>query len=279
MSETGEWAGGPDDKERKWNKLDNALYWADWVFGNTPPDLPQTKVDEVNEAARAWKRAARQFGLEYDDPKSDAEAFAMPQWAPLLGYLRGLGLPLGRIRSLARGRTGGGPFESLCFCDADEDGKIEAYRVTVVPSAVRLPAFVCDCRSSRGEVPDSAAWVAGDRGFVKATARSESKPVIKEGRFTGNVFGRAIASKVNKVLDMTRWATVWAGDPATAEAVGALAVKEDSTAYKAVWFADGERFVYVSPSLLAGTESGKNAASVITTKLARLQQRYAEAGR
>lgn len=275
-TDTGKWAGGADDRERRRNRRDNALDLVDWLIDDGPaPDLTKSVLDHVNEAAGLWKWNAKHYGLEYLDPKSDAEAFASPQWAPLLHRLRALGFPMQRIRSLARGRTDGGPFESLCVCDADEDGNLQAYRVTVVPSAERVPDIVCDHRASRGQVPDEVAWLPDGDTLRKATASRQSEPMIKEGRFTSNFVGRAIAGKVNRAFDGSRWVTVWAKDTATAEAVGELALDEPSSAMKSIWTARGGQFIHADRLLTAGAPGRNPTGPSHTDRLLDLQRRYA----
>jgi hypothetical protein len=118
-------------------------------------------------------------------------------------------------------------------------------------------------------VPDRVAWCASPGAFAKATASSASRPVIKEGRFTGNVIGRAVAGKVNDFFDATRWATVYAKDPATAKAVADKAIA-DNPYRRTVWMARGPHFVYAVP--LQGGRLGM--AEVLD-----LQRAYAELNR
>lgn len=272
------WAGGPDDQERRRNRRDDALDFVDWLIDDGPAlDLSKSALDHVNEAAGLWKWNAKHYGLEHLDPKTDAEAFASPQWGPLLQHLRALGLPMQRIRSLARGRTDGGPFESLCVCDADEDGNLQPYRITVVPCAVSMPDLVCDHRASRGGVPDQAAWLPPGDVLRKTVVSRRSEPVIKEGgRFTGNFVGRAIARKVNEALDGSRWVTVWAEDAGTAEAVGEVALDEASNAIKSVWMVRGGQFIHADRTLTAGAPGRSPTGPPHTDRLLDLQRKYAE---
>ncbi|MBO3735584.1 hypothetical protein [Glycomyces niveus] len=275
MSGTGEWAGGGGD-ERRWHKLENFVYVTDMVFGDATLDRPSTKIDEVDGAARLWKSHSRLNGLEYADVKSDAEAFALPQWGPLLERLRALGLPMQRVRSLVRGESGGVRFENLCVCDADEDGKVIPYRIWVMPAAVQAPDLVCDYRSSRGEVPDEVAW-CDPRGLAKAAAYAADKPAIKEGgRFTKSFIGRAIAGKVNEFLDTSVHVTVWAKDIATAQAA-AEAAKAEPNMRRVVWMWRGGMFVYATPMLVEGADSKRQKEHLYTHKLADLQRRFAAA--
>ncbi|MEU5155347.1 hypothetical protein [Glycomyces sp. NPDC021274] len=268
------WAGGPKDRHRGWRKLDNLVYVTDLVIGDATLDATRTKVDLVNEASRAWQWNARSNGLEYRDPKSDAEAFALPQWGPLLAQLRALGLPVQRVRTLVRGERGGIPFESLCVCDADEDGEVLPYRIWVLRNTERLPDLVCDYRSSRGEVPDEVAWCESPGAFVKATAFKADRPVIKEGRFTKSLIGRAIAGKVNDFLDTSVQVTVWAKDSGAAQAV-AEAAKDELHQRRVVWMARGGLFVYATPGLTQGADAKSEQEHLFTLKLAALQRKYA----
>jgi hypothetical protein len=250
-------------------RIDNALYLADWVLGDGVPDRQPSELADVDDAARIRKAQARKAKDEYVDVRSDAEAFALPGWGPLLGRLRELGLPIQRVRSLVRSAFAGGTCESFLVCDADEDGKVVPYEVRVMANRERMPDVVCDHRSSRGEVPDRVAWCASPGDFAKVTASSQSRPVVKEGRFTGNVIGRAVAAKVNGFLDATRWATVYAKDPETAKAVADKAVA-DNAYRRTVWMARGPYFVYAVP--LRGGKLGM-------AELLDLQRAYAELNR
>ncbi|MDA1363024.1 hypothetical protein O1R50_25650 [Glycomyces luteolus] len=277
MSGTSGWADGAGD-ERRWHKLENFVYVTDLVFGDATLDRPSTKIDEVDDAARLWKSHSRLNGLHYVDVKSDAEAFALPQWGPLLERLRAFRLPMQRVRSLVRGESGGVPFQNLCVCDADEDGKVIPYRIWVLPAAVPMPELICDYRSSRGEVPDEVAWCESPGAFVKASAFAADKPVIKEGRFTKSLIGRAIAGKVNDFLDTSVQVTVWAKDSGTAQAV-AEAAKGEPNMRRVVWIARGGMFVYATPMLVQGADSRKQRDHLFTHKLVALQQQYAALNR
>lgn len=274
MSGTGEWAGGPKDKHRVWRKLDNFVYVTDLVIGDATLDATRTKIDLVNDASGVWRWNARPNGLEYVDPKSDAEAFGLPGWGPLLAQLRGLGLPMQRVRTLVRGERGGVPFESLCVCDADEDGEVLPYRVWVLRNTERLPDLICDYRSSRGEVPDEVAWCEAPGTFTRASAFKADRPVIKEGRFTKNLIGRAIAGKVNDFLDTSVHVSVWARDSGTAQVV-AEAAKEEPHMRRVVWMVRGGMFVYATPQLTQGADPKKEQEHLFTHKLVALQQKYA----
>lgn len=276
MSGTGEWGGAGD--ERRWHKLENFIYVTDLVFGDATLDRPSTKIDEVDAAARLWKSHSRLNRLEYVDVKRDAEAFAMPQWGPLLERLRAFGLPMQRVRSLVRGESGGVRFDNLCVCDADEDGKVIPYRIWVLPAAAPMPDLICDYRSSRGEVPDEVAWCDAPGAFTKAAAFAADKPVIKEGRFTKSLIGRAIAGKVNDFLDTSVQVTVWAKDSGTAQAV-AEAAKGEPNMSRVVWMARGGWFVYATPQLVQGADSKKQQDHLFTHKLVALQQKYAAINR
>jgi hypothetical protein len=273
-----QWAGGPKDRHRVWRKLDNVVYVTDLVFGDATLDAANTKIDQVNEASGVWKWNARPNGLEYVDPKSDAEAFALPQWAPLLTHLRALGLPIQRVRTLVRGERGGVPFESLCVCDADENGEVIPYRIWVLRNTERMPDLICDYRSSRGAVPDEVAWCQSTAAFAKAEAFAADKPVIKEGRFTKNVIGRAIAGKVNGFLDTSVRVTVWAKDPGTAQAV-ADAAKDEPHTRRAVWMARGDLFIYAATNLTEGAHPRNQQEHLFTHKLTALQRKYAALAR
>lgn len=276
MSGTGEWGGAGD--ERRWHKLENFIYVTDLVFGDATLDRPSTKIDEVDAAARLWKSHSRLNRLEYVDVKRDAEAFALPQWGPLLERLRAFGLPMQRVRSLVRGESGGVRFDNLCVCDADEDGKVIPYRIWVLPAAAPMPDLICDYRSSRGEVPDEVAWCDAPGAFTKATAFAADKPVIKEGRFTKSLIGRAIAGKVNDFLDTSVQVTVWAKDSGTAQAV-AEAAKGEPNMSRVVWMARGGWFVYATPQLVQGADSKKQQDHLFMHKLVALQQKYAAMNR
>jgi hypothetical protein len=278
LGRTGAWAGGTDDRRVGWRKLENFVYVTDVVFGDAAIDRTMTKIDLVNDASGVWKWNARSNGLDYVDPKSDAEAFALPQWGPLLSHLRALGLPVQRVRTLVRGERGGVPFESLCVCDADEDGNVIPYRIWVLRNAERMPDIICDHRSSRGEVPDEVAWCASPGAFVKATVVKEDEPVIKEGRFTRNFIGRAVAKKVNEFLDGDRWATVYAKDLETARAVAEMAVEEVHR-NRVVWMVRGDLFIYAAPNLTEGAQPKNEQQHLFTHKLVDLQRKYAELNR
>jgi hypothetical protein len=279
LADTSRWAGGPNDDERKWRKLDNFVYVTDLVIGDATLDKTQTKIDLVDQASGVWKWHARHHKLEFADPKSDAEAFALPQWAPLLGHLRSLGLPMQRVRTLVRGERAGVSFDSLCVCDADEDGKVQPYRIWVLQNLERMPDIVCDLRSSRGPVPDEVAWCASPSAFANATAMKADKPVIKEGRFTRNFIGRMVADKVNDFLDGTQWATVHAKDPQVAQAVADDAVEEDHMR-RVVWMVRGNLFVYATPNLTQGTDGkGRDEEELFTRGLVELQRKYARLNR
>jgi hypothetical protein len=126
-----EWAGGPNDQERKRNRLDNIVHIADLLLSENGSDRLKSELKDVDDAARMRKSVARSKKYEYADVKSDAEAFALPRWAPLLGRLRSLGLPVQRVRSLIRAEHEGIGYESLLVCDADEDGKVVPYEILV----------------------------------------------------------------------------------------------------------------------------------------------------
>lgn len=277
MAQTGGWASGPGE-ERRWHKLENFVYVTDLVFGDATLDRPSTKIDEVNDAARLWKSHARLNGLDHVDVKTDAEAFALPQWGPLLHRLRALGLPIQRVRSLVRGESGGVRFEHCCVCDADEDGKVIPYRIWVLPAVAPVPDLICDYRSSRGEVPDEVAWCDSTAAFAKATAFAADKPVIKEGRFTKSLIGRAIAGKVNDFLDTSVQVTVWAKDAGTAQAV-AEAAKGEPNMRRVVWLMRGGWFVYATPQLVQGADSRNQREHLFTHKLIDLQRKYVELNR
>lgn len=274
MAGSENWAGGAGDKERKWHRLESAVFLSDRVFGDATLDRPATRIDEVDEAARLWKSHSRLNRLEYADVKRDAEAFALPQWGPLLERLRAFGLPMQRIRSMVRGESGGVRFENLCVCDADEDGKVIPYRIWVLPAAAPMPDLICDYRSSRGEVPDDVAWCGAPGAFAKASAFAADKPVIKEGRFTKSLIGRAIAGKVNDFLDTSVQVTVWAGDSGAAQAV-AEAAKGEANMRRVVWMVRGGVFVYATPMLVEGADPVKRQEHLFTHKLVGLQQKYA----
>jgi hypothetical protein len=271
-----DWGGAGD--ERRWHKLENFVYVTDMVFGDATIARPATKIDEVDEAARLWKSHARLNGLEYADVRSDAEAFALPQWGPVLERLRAWGLPMQRVRSLVRGESGGVRFENVCVCDADEDGKVIPYRVWVLPAAAPMPDVICDYRSSRGEVPDEVAWCEAPGGFVKATAFAADKPAIKEGRFTKSLIGRAIAGRVNDFLDTSVQVTVWAKDSGTAQAI-AEAAKGEANMRRMVWIARGGWFVYATPMLVQGADPKGRKDHLFTHMLVDLQRRYAALAR
>ncbi|MFG3342555.1 hypothetical protein [Glycomyces sp. NPDC048151] len=272
---SGTWAGGPDDQERKWHRLDNAVFLTDLVLGDATLDPATTKLDEVNADARIWKTNARANGYEFVDVKSDAEAFALPQWAPVLERLRAFGLPVQRVRSLVRGERGGVRFENLCVCDADEDGKVLPYRVWVLPLAAPLPELICDYRSSRGEVPDEAAWCEAPGEFARAAGFRADRPVIKEGRFTKNLIGRAIAGKVNEFLDTSVQVTVWARDAGVAQRVAEAARKERDRR-RVVWLSRGGWFIYATPDLDRGADAkSQQHQYLFAPKLVELQREYA----
>lgn len=268
------WAGGPRDENRVWRRLDDFVYVSDLVAGDATLDAARTRLDLVDDASKVWRWNARRNGLEFADPKSDAEAFALPQWGSLLARLRALGLPVRRVRTLVRGERGGVPFESLCVCDADEDGEVMPYRIWVLRNTERLPDLICDYRSSRGEVPDEVAWCDAPGAFVKASAFAADEPVIKEGRFTKSYIGRAIAGKVNDFLDTSVQVTVWAKDSGTAQAVAEAAKGEPNTR-RVVWMARGGMFVYACPNLTQGADPKQEREHLFTLKLAALQRRYA----
>lgn len=262
---TDTWAGGPNDKERKRNRLDGVLNAADFLLSDNPSYGKDTASRLVNEEARTRKYAARKGKFEYADPKSDAEAFAMPGWGAQLAHLRALGLPIQRVRSLIRGAAEGESYESLLVCDADEDGNVLPYDVRVMENRERMPDVVCDHRATRGEVPDRVAWCATPGTFAKVAVRRESTPIIKEGRFTGNFIGRAVAGKVNDLLDSKQWVTVYGPDRERAQALADKAI--GANMYRGtVWMARGPLFVYAVP--LQGGRLG-------VEQLVELQREYA----
>ncbi|MDN3241281.1 hypothetical protein [Glycomyces tritici] len=267
-------AGGRRDGNRVWRRLDNLAYVSDMVVGDATLDATRTRTDLVNDASKVWKRNARPNRLEFTDPKSDAEAFALPQWRPLLMQLRLLGLPVQRVRALVRGERGGVPFESLCVCDADEDGEVLPYRIWVLRNTERLPDLICDYRSSRGEVPDDVAWCDAPGAFAKAAAFTADRPVIAEGRFTKSLIGRAIAGKINDFLDTSVQVTVWAKDSGAARAV-AEAAKDELQMLRVVWMARGGMFVYATPNLTQGADPKQEQEHLFTHKLVALQRKYA----
>lgn len=261
MGSADEWAGGPNDKERKRNKLSDAVDWFDFAVFDSTPDFTRTRLDEIDESARVWKSVARRHGLEFYDPRSDGEAQAAnAAWGPLLARLRGLGLPVQRVRALVRGQDQGVHFQSACVCDADDGGNVIPLRLWALPARHRLPDAVGESGFGQAPLPMFAKWGTGLAALPAAVATADAEDAIQGGRLSRNRLGRAILGKVNEFLSGDRWAEVRSADARFARAAADwFAADRTRVRSDICWIMHGEYFVYVTKAIGNGMPaSGEN---------------------